>query len=69
MFAVVTLKVLTPGWTVVGIVTTRLALMLTATGGVLAADWAGAAVTVAVNVAAATSARLVVTARMVGTPM
>ena len=69
MFAVVTLKVLTPGWMVVDIVTTRLALMLTATGGVLAADWAGAAVTVAVNVAAATSARLVTTVRIVGTPM
>ena len=33
------------------------------------ADWAGAAVTVAVRVAAATSARLVDTARIFGTPM
>ena len=32
--AVVTLKVLTPGWMVVGIVTTRVLLMLTSTGGV-----------------------------------
>ena len=69
MLAVVTLNVLTPGWMVVGIVTTRVLLMLTATGGADAADSAGAAVTIAVSVPALTSARLVTTVRICGTPM
>jgi hypothetical protein len=54
---------------VVGIVTTRVLLMLTATGGADAADWAGADVAIAVSVAAARSARLVAAARICGTPM
>ena len=53
LLAVVTLNVLTPGWMVVGIVTTRVLLMLTATGGADAADSAGAAVTIAVKRAGA----------------